>query len=138
MAKIELLEVTKRYKEVLAVDNLNLEITDQEFFVLIGPSGCGKSTILKMIAGLEEITRGEIFIDDRLVNYVPPKDRNTAMVFQNYALYPHMTAEENIGFSLKMERVKKAEIIKRVNVVAKTLQINELLKRRSHNYICHA
>ncbi|MCL5257297.1 MAG: ABC transporter ATP-binding protein [Chloroflexi bacterium] len=130
MANVEILEVTKKYKEVTAVDNVSLNIEDQEFLVLLGPSGCGKSTLLKMIAGLEEITRGEIYINGKLVNYTPPKDRDVAMVFQNYALYPHMTVKDNIGFSLKMGRVHKGEIGKQVEDVAKILQLDTFLERR--------
>jgi multiple sugar transport system ATP-binding protein len=130
MANVEILEVTKKYKEVTAVDNVSLEIKDREFLVLLGPSGCGKSTLLKMIAGLEEITKGEIYIDGKLVNYTPPKDRDVAMVFQNYALYPHMTVRDNIGFSLKMARVNRAETTRHVEEVAKTLQLEPFLERR--------
>lgn len=130
MANVEILDVTKKYKEVTAVDNVSLSIEDQEFLVLLGPSGCGKSTLLKMIAGLEEITKGEIYINGKLVNYTAPKDRDVAMVFQNYALYPHMTVKDNIGFSLKMSRVNKGEIGKQVEDVAKILQLDSYLERR--------
>src|SRR4051812_21217042 len=107
MAKVSVRNVYKTYRgekggDVTAVRDLNLEIADREFVVLVGPSGCGKSTALRMIAGLEEISRGEVFIDDRLVNDVPPKDRDIAMVFQNYALYPHMTVYDNLAFGLKL------------------------------------
>src|SRR5213080_3023587 len=107
MAKVLVKGVSKIYpgqkgRDVTAVDDVNLEIGDREFVVLVGPSGCGKSTLLRMIAGLEEISRGEIAIGDRVVNNVPPKDRDIAMVFQNYALYPHMTVKENMAFSLKL------------------------------------
>ena len=104
MARIELIQVTKKYGSTTAVCEVSLDIADGEFVVLLGPSGCGKSTILKMIAGLEEITHGEIYIADRLVNYVSPGDRDVAMVFQSYALYPHMTAYQNIAFPLRMAR----------------------------------
>jgi multiple sugar transport system ATP-binding protein len=130
MANVEILEVTKKYKEVLAVDNVSLNIEDREFLILLGPSGCGKSTLLKMIAGLEEITQGEIFINGKLINYTAPKDRDVAMVFQNYALYPHMTVRQNIGFSLKMARVNKGDINKQVDDVAKILQLEPYLERR--------
>ena len=98
MARVLLRNITKRFDEVVAVDNINLEIADQEFLVLVGPSGCGKTTTLRMIAGLEEITEGEIFIGDQLVNNLAPKDRNIAMVFQSYALYPHMKVFDNMAF----------------------------------------
>ena len=114
MAKVELKNLTKKYGEVIAVQDMNLTIPHNEFLVLVGPSGCGKSTTLRMIAGLEEITGGEIYIGDQLVNEKDPKDRNVSMVFQNYALYPHMTVEENLGFSLKIAKVEKAEIEARV------------------------
>lgn len=115
---------------VHAVQDLNLEIKDNEFVVLVGPSGCGKSTTLRMIAGLEDITRGELYIGDRLVNDVVPKDRDIAMVFQNYALYPHMTVRENIAFPLKIRKMPKDEINKKVDAVAKTLDITEYLDRK--------
>ena len=115
---------------VLAVDDFNLEIADREFIVLVGPSGCGKSTTLRMIAGLEEISGGELRIGDRLVNDVPPKDRDIAMVFQNYALYPHMTVFENMAFSLKLKKVPKDEIAKKVNEAAQILGITEYLDRK--------
>jgi multiple sugar transport system ATP-binding protein len=115
---------------VIAVDDFNLEIKDKEFIVLVGPSGCGKSTTLRMVAGLEEITRGELYIDDRLVNDVAPKDRDIAMVFQNYALYPHMTVRENLEFPLKLRKVPKAEIDQRVNEAAEILGIVQYLDRK--------
>ena len=102
MANVLLKDITKRFGDVVAVNNVNLEIADQEFVVLVGPSGCGKTTTLRMIAGLEEITEGEIYINDRLVNKLAPKDRNIAMVFQNYALYPHMKVFDNMAFGLKL------------------------------------
>jgi ABC-type sugar transport system ATPase subunit len=115
VARIELIQVTKKYGSTTAVSEVSLDIADGEFVVLLGPSGCGKSTILKMIAGLEEITHGEIYIADRLVNYVSPGDRDVAMVFQSYALYPHMTAYQNIAFPLRMARQKKSAIAQRVS-----------------------
>ena len=117
-------------KNVVAVEDFSLEIADKEFVVLVGPSGCGKSTTLRMVAGLEEISDGEIYIDDRLVNHLPPKDRDIAMVFQNYALYPHMSVYENMAFSLKLRKLKKAEIDKKVHEAAEILEITELLHRK--------
>ena len=131
MADVVLKNVNKLFeKSVPAVRNFNLEIKDREFVVLVGPSGCGKSTTLRMSAGLEEITDGEIHIDDRLVNDVPPKDRDIAMVFQNYALYPHMTVYENMAFGLKLRKYPKAEIEERVNDAAGVLSIGHLLSRK--------
>ena len=115
---------------VVAVEDFNLEIADREFIVLVGPSGCGKSTTLRMIAGLEDITRGELYIDNKLVNDVEPKDRDIAMVFQNYALYPHMTVYENMAFSLKLKKVPKQEIDKKVREAAEILGITEYLDRK--------
>ena len=115
---------------VVAVQQFSLEIADKEFIVLVGPSGCGKSTTLRMIAGLEDITSGELWIGDRLMNDVEPKDRDIAMVFQNYALYPHMTVRENIAFPLKLRKVDKAEIDQRVNQAAEILGITEYLDRK--------
>jgi multiple sugar transport system ATP-binding protein len=130
MARVEIVEVSKRYKSVLAVNNVSLDVRDQEFLVLLGPSGCGKSTLLKMVAGLEEITSGEVYIDDRLVNYVAPKDRDVAMVFQNYALYPHMTVFDNLSFPLRMAGEKKDIIKSKVAEVARILGLDGLLDRR--------
>ena len=113
-----------------AVDNLNIEIGDGEFLVLVGPSGCGKSTSLRMLAGLEEIDAGRILIGDRDVTDVPPKDRDIAMVFQNYALYPHMTVADNMGFALKIAGTPKAEIRKRVEDAAEILDLTEYLDRK--------
>ena len=113
-----------------AVDKLNLEVADGEFLVLVGPSGCGKSTSLRMLAGLEEVNSGRILIGDRDVTDVPPKDRDIAMVFQNYALYPHMTVAENIGFALKLKRTPKAEIEQRVREAATMLELGEWLERK--------
>jgi multiple sugar transport system ATP-binding protein len=122
--------VTKRYGEVLAVDALHLEIRDGEFMVLVGPSGCGKTTSLRMIAGLEEISSGELSIGNRVVNNVAPKDRDIAMVFQSYALYPHMTVKENMAFGLKLRKTAKAEIDRRVNEAAAILDLAALLERK--------
>jgi multiple sugar transport system ATP-binding protein len=130
MAQVLLKELNKKYDEVHAVKDMNLHIRDKEFVVFVGPSGCGKSTTLRMVAGLEEITAGEITIGDRVVNDLPPKDRDIAMVFQNYALYPHMTVYDNMAFGLKMRKFPKAEIQKRVGDAAEILGISELLKRK--------
>ena len=131
MAKVLLKNVTKVFeKKVWAVKDLNVEIADKEFVVLVGPSGCGKSTTLRMIAGLEEVTEGEIYIGERLVNDVPPKDRDIAMVFQNYALYPHMTVRQNMAFGLKLRKYPKKEIDGRVREAADILGIGELLDRK--------
>jgi multiple sugar transport system ATP-binding protein len=107
MSEGGLLNVTKKFKEVTAVDQINLTVKDKEFLVLVGPSGCGKSTTLRMIAGLEEVTGGEIYIDKRMVNEIPPKDRDIAMVFQNYALYPHMNVYKNMSFGLRLRKLQE-------------------------------
>src|SRR5258707_610961 len=130
MAEVALRNVVKRFDEVEAVRNISLDIPDNEFVVLVGPSGCGKSTTLRMIAGLEEVSAGEILIGGDVVNDVPPKDRDIAMVFQNYAHYPHMTVFENMSFGLRLRRRPKAEIRTRVEHAAKILDITELLDRR--------
>lgn len=131
MANLSLRNIQKTYSgNVVAVKDFNLEIEDKEFVVLVGPSGCGKSTTLRMIAGLEEITAGELYIGDRLVNDVAPKDRDIAMVFQNYALYPHMSVYENMAFGLKLRKTPKPEIEKRVRETAKILDIEHLLDRK--------
>lgn len=130
MAGLVFNHVWKRYGEVEAVKDLHLEIQDKEFVVFVGPSGCGKSTTLRMIAGLEEISEGELYIGGRKVNDVAPKDRDIAMVFQNYALYPHMNVYDNMAFSLKLRKVPKKEIDRRVREVAKILGIEEYLKRK--------
>jgi multiple sugar transport system ATP-binding protein len=130
MAQVMMKDLNKKYDEVHAVKDVNLHIRDKEFVVLVGPSGCGKSTTLRMVAGLEEITAGEITIGDRVVNDLPPKDRDIAMVFQNYALYPHMTVYDNMAFGLKMRKFPKPEIAKRVGDAAEILGIQELLKRK--------
>src|ERR687887_217202 len=121
MAGVTLNHITKKFGEVTAVSDLNIQIEDREFLVLVGPSGCGKSTALRMIAGLEEISKGFLSIGDRVVNDVHPKNRDIAMVFQNYALYPHMSNYENMAFALKLRKVPKAEIHRRVMEAAKSL-----------------
>ena len=131
MASLSLRHIYKKYPGgVTAVSDFCLEIKDKEFLIFVGPSGCGKSTTLRMIAGLEEITEGELFIGDTLVNDVAPKDRDIAMVFQNYALYPHMTVFENMAFGLKLRKVPKEEIKRRVEEAARILDIEHLLERR--------
>src|SRR3989454_9095808 len=130
MAQVMMKDLNKKYDEVHAVKDVNLHIRDKEFIVLVGPSGCGKSTTLRMVAGLEEITAGEITIGDRGVNDLPPKDRDIAMVFQNYALYPHMTVYDNMAFGLKMRKFPKVEIQKRVQDATEILGIQDLLKRK--------
>ncbi len=131
MASLSLRNVYKRYPGgVTAVSDFNLEIKDKEFIILVGPSGCGKSTTLRMVAGLEEISDGEIYIGDRLVNDVAPKDRDIAMVFQNYALYPHMTVFDNMAFGLKLRKTPKDEIKRRVEEAARILDIEHLLERK--------
>ena len=130
MAQVTLENVSKKFDEVVAVQDVNLTVQDREFVVLVGPSGCGKSTTLRMIAGLEEITAGTIKIGDRVVNDVPPKDRDLAMVFQNYALYPHMTVYDNMAFGLKLRKFPKPEIQQRVKEAAEILGIQELLARK--------
>ena len=131
MAEVLLKGVGKVYDgDVRAAKDVNITIEDREFVVLVGPSGCGKSTTLRMIAGLEDITEGEVSIDGKVVNDVPPKDRDIAMVFQNYALYPHMTVYDNMAFGLKIRKFSKEEITKRVNDAAKILDIEELLQRK--------
>ncbi|MCL2179708.1 MAG: sn-glycerol-3-phosphate ABC transporter ATP-binding protein UgpC [Treponema sp.] len=131
MAKVELKNISKVYDGgVKAVDNANIIVDDKEFVVLVGPSGCGKSTTLRMVAGLEDITEGELFIDNDKMNDVPPKDRNIAMVFQNYALYPHMSVYENMAFGLRIKKVPKQEIEKRVQEAARILDITNFLDRK--------
>lgn len=131
MSNLQLVDVTKTYKNgYQAVDRFNLEIHDGEFIIFVGPSGCGKSTTLRMIAGLEEISSGELWIDDQLVNMIEPKDRDLAMVFQNYALYPHMTVYENIAFGLRVRKFSKEEIDRRVREAAELLEIAHLLDRK--------
>ena len=131
MASLSLRNIWKVYPgDVTAVKDFNLEIEDKEFVVLVGPSGCGKSTTLRMVAGLEEITKGELYIDGKLVNNVLPKDRDIAMVFQSYALYPHMTVYNNMAFALKLRKTPKAEIDRRVREAAQILGIEPLLNRK--------
>src|SRR3954452_25448232 len=130
MARVAMRDLNKMYDDVHAVIDVNLEIRDQEFVVLVGPSGCGKTTALRMVAGLESITGGQISIDEKVVNELPPMDRDIAMVFQNYALYPHMTVYDNMAFGLKMRKFDKPEIAKRVREAADILGIGEYLKRK--------
>ncbi|MBQ5339912.1 MAG: ATP-binding cassette domain-containing protein, partial [Oscillospiraceae bacterium] len=131
MASLSLRGIYKKYPGgVVAVSDVNLEIRDKEFIVLVGPSGCGKSTTLRMIAGLEEISEGELYIGDRLVNDIAPKDRDIAMVFQNYALYPHMTVFDNMAFGLKLRKVPKDEIARQVEEAARILDLTPLLNRK--------
>jgi multiple sugar transport system ATP-binding protein len=130
MAAIELDSVTKRFGDVVAVNAVDLEVRDGEFMILVGPSGCGKTTALRMVAGLEEITEGEIRIGGRVVNRLEPKERDVAMVFQSYALYPHMTVRDNIAFPLKMQKLAKPEIEERVAEAARLLGLGDLLRRR--------
>jgi len=130
VAEIRLVNVTKRFGKTTAVDRIDLTANDKEFLVLVGPSGCGKTTTLRMIAGLEEVTEGEVYIGERMVNLLPPKQRDIAMVFQNYALYPHMTVYKNMAYGLKIRRMPKAEIDKRVRIAAKILELTEFLDRK--------
>jgi multiple sugar transport system ATP-binding protein len=130
MAQVTLRNLVKNYDDTPAVRGIDLDILDKEFVVLVGPSGCGKSTTLRMIAGLEDITGGEVLIGGEVVNDVPPKDRDIAMVFQNYALYPHMTVYENMSFGLRLKKVAKDEIARRVENAARILGIGELLQRK--------
>jgi len=130
MAQVVMRSLNKKYDEVHAVKDVNLDIRDQEFMVLVGPSGCGKTTTLRMVAGLESITSGRILIDDTVVNDLPPMDRDIAMVFQNYALYPHMSVYDNMAFGLKMRKFDKAEIGKRVQEAAEILGIQDYLRRK--------
>ncbi|MFH1758701.1 MAG: ATP-binding cassette domain-containing protein, partial [Pseudomonadota bacterium] len=130
MAKVVMEKLNKYFGEVKAVKDFDLEIPDKEFMVLVGPSGCGKTTTLRMVAGLEDITAGNIYIDDKIVNHLPPKDRDIAMVFQNYALYPHMTVYQNMAFGLTLRKFPKEEINQRVKEAAEVLNIGELLARK--------
>src|SRR6267378_1080814 len=130
LARVEIRGLHKEFEGTVAVEDLNLEVKDKEFVVLLGPSGCGKTTTLRCVAGLEEADGGEIYIGDRLVNDLDPKDRNVAMVFQSYALYPHMTVYQNMAFPLENAKVAEREIIASVNRVAKLLQIETLLGRK--------
>jgi multiple sugar transport system ATP-binding protein len=130
MAQVSLRNIVKRFDDTEAVRGIDLDIADKEFVVLVGPSGCGKSTTLRMIAGLEDVSDGEIRVDGEVVNDVPPKDRDMAMVFQNYALYPHMTVYENMSFGLRLKRYPKPEIARRVQEAARILDITDLLDRK--------
>ncbi len=130
MSEVHFEHVTKRYGETIAVNDLDLLVPDKEFLVLVGPSGCGKTTALRLLSGLEDITEGKIYIGDRLVNNIPPKDRDIAMVFQSYALYPHMTVYNNMAFGLSLRKTPKTEIDRRVREAARILGIEELLKRK--------
>jgi len=130
MAQVNLRRLVKTYDDTPAVRGIDLDIPDKEFVVLVGPSGCGKTTTLRMIAGLEDITEGDVVIGDEVVNDVPPKDRNIAMVFQNYALYPHMTVRENMSFGLRLKKFPKDDIERRVQNAARILDIGELLERK--------
>jgi len=130
VASVAYEHVTKRFGQVVAVNDLSIEIPDKEFLVFVGPSGCGKTTSLRLLAGLEELTEGNIYIGDRLVNDVPPKDRNIAMVFQSYALYPHMSVYDNMAFGLKLRKTPQAEIDRRVRQAAARLRIDQLLDRK--------
>src|SRR5487761_1708569 len=130
MATVTFDHVTKKYGDVIAVDDFNLEIADGEFMVFVGPSGCGKTTSLRMIAGLEDISDGVVRIGDRVVNDAPPKDRDIAMVFQSYALYPHMSVYDNLAFGLKLRKVPKKDIDRRVKEAAETIQLTSLLQRK--------
>src|SRR6266496_2171688 len=130
MANVTFQNVVKKYGDVTAVNNLNIAVDDKEFLVLVGPSGCGKTTALRCLAGLEEISSGEIKIGDRVVNDVAPKDRDIAMVFQSYALYPHLSVYDNMAFGLKLRKVPKEEIKRRVNEAADVLGIRDLLERK--------
>src|SRR6202521_4167068 len=130
MAHVLIRNLNKMYDDVHAVNDVNLQIRDKEFMVLVGPSGCGKTTTLRMVAGLESITSGEVLIGDKVVNELAPMDRDIAMVFQNYALYPHMSVYDNMAFGLKMRRIDRADIAKRVQEAADILGIGEYLKRK--------
>src|SRR5687767_12517768 len=130
MATVTFDHVWKRYGDVVAVKDLNLEIQDEEFLVLVGPSGCGKTTALRMVAGLEDISEGKLSIGNRVVNDLAPKDRDVAMVFQSYALYPHMSVYDNLAFGLKLRKFKKEEIDKRVRAAAATIELGNLLDRK--------
>ena len=130
MASVKYERVTKRWGNVVGIDDLSIDIEDKEFIVYVGPSGCGKSTALRLLAGLESITEGKIYIGDRQVNDVKPKDRDIAMVFQSYALYPHMSVYENMAFGLRQRKTSKSEIDRRVREAAGILGIEQLLKRK--------
>lgn len=129
MAKVRFSNIVKKFGNITVLENINLLVDDREFAVIVGPSGCGKTTLLRMLAGLEDVTEGEIFIDDKKVNDIPPSKREIAMVFQDYALYPHMSVRENMSFALKLKKVPQQEIDKRVNEAANILKISHLLDR---------
>lgn len=136
MSEVILKNISKLYSNGFnAVKNINIDIKDKEFIVLVGPSGCGKSTTLRMIAGLEEISEGELYIGDKLVNDIEPKDRDIAMVFQNYALYPHLSVYENMAFALKLRKLPKDEIDKKVKEAAKILDLLPLLNKKPKHYL---
>ena len=130
MAQVSLQGITRQFDSITAIEDITLQIPDRAFWVLVGPSGCGKSTVLRTIAGLESITKGELYIGDRLVNNIPARQRDVAMVFQNYALYPHMTVADNLAFGLKMRQYPVQDIARRVQEVAHSLDIEHLLKRK--------
>ncbi len=130
MANVRLENITRRYQNITAIENISFKIPDGEFWVLVGPSGCGKSTIMRTIAGLETATSGNLYIGDNLVNNIPARQRDVAMVFQNYALYPHMTVAENLAFGLRMRNVEQSQIQERVETVARSLSIDHLLNRK--------
>ena len=134
MAQVTLRSLVKKYDDTFAVRGIDLEIADKEFVVLVGPSGCGKSTTLRMIAGLEDVSEGDVLIGGEDVTDVPPKDRNIAMVFQNYALYPHMTVYENMSFGLRLKKFPREEIARRVENAARILGISELLGRKPRQH----
>ena len=133
MARVEIQNINKNYGAVKILKDISISVKDGEFLVLVGPSGCGKSTLLRMIAGLENISAGEIYIGDRIVNNLPPKERDVSMVFQNYALYPHLTVAENIGFSLILAGTPKAEKERLVHDAADVLGLSDLLERKPKN-----
>src|SRR5512136_1225893 len=130
MASVTFDHVTKKFGDVIAVNDLNIEVADKEFLVLVGPSGCGKTTALRCLAGLEDVTDGKIMIGEQVVNDVAPKDRDIAMVFQSYALYPHMSVYDNMAFGLKLRKTPKEDIKRRVEFAAQTLGIQQLLDRK--------
>ena len=130
MAQVHLQGITRQFDRVTAIEDISFKVPDRAFWVLVGPSGCGKSTLLRTIAGLESITRGELYIGDRLVNDIPARQRDVAMVFQNYALYPHMTVADNLAFGLKMRGAQTVDIVRRIQEVARSLDIEHLLKRK--------
>jgi len=130
MASIELKDIEKSFGSNKVINKFDIKINDKEFVVLVGPSGCGKSTLLRMISGLESVDKGEIYLDNKLINNLIPSKREIAMVFQSYALYPHMNVFENMAFGLKMEKIPKSEINQKVNNAAATLQIEDLLERK--------